>query len=61
MKIKFCELEIGNKFSINKGGTLFIKVPVFFVGGGPYNCISLKPATNNYPTFINDKEEIEKL
>jgi len=59
IKIKFCELEVGNRF-IN-GGTLFIKVPIFFSSGGPYNCISIKAAANNYPTFVNDKDEVEKL
>lgn len=59
IKIRFCELEIGDRFINN--GTLFIKVPTFFSNGGPYNCISIKAAANNYATFVADKEEIEKL
>ena len=58
-KLPFCQLEIGERFI--QSGTLFIKVPIFFSNGGPYNCVSIKAASNNYPTFINDKDEVEKL
>ena len=58
-KLLFCELEIGERFI--HGGTLFIKVPIFFANGGPYNSVSIKAAANNYPTFVNDKDEVEKL
>lgn len=59
IKLQFCQLEVGDRFIAH--GILFIKVPVFFSNGGPYNCISIKAAANNYATFVADKEEIEKL